>query len=224
MLPAGAPAFMNRFHCSPGPLVAALEAERREGRRGRGRPLAAKRTDVERRPGGPAEDRESTWLARFALADGRFARASADVCRGDRARRFHRRRAARHGRVESRAGSTASSARRRDGLAASAHARFDRSRRRAGSRRRCRSARCISSPANRARRSSRTSLAAHFRRALQEARVPNWASHFVAITDPGTELDVGARAPKGFATSSPTLPISAGGTRRCHFLDSCLPL
>lgn len=32
------------------------------------------------------------------------------------------------------------------------------------------------------------SLAAHFRRALEDAGVERWADHFVAITDPGTEL------------------------------------
>jgi glucose-6-phosphate isomerase len=37
-------------------------------------------------------------------------------------------------------------------------------------------------------------LAAHFRRLLEDARVPQWASHFVAITDPGTELDRRAHA------------------------------
>jgi glucose-6-phosphate isomerase len=33
------------------------------------------------------------------------------------------------------------------------------------------------------------SLAAHFRQRLQDAGVPRWADHFVAITDQGTELD-----------------------------------
>ena len=33
------------------------------------------------------------------------------------------------------------------------------------------------------------SLAAHFRARIEDARIPNWASHFVAITDPGTELN-----------------------------------
>jgi glucose-6-phosphate isomerase len=33
------------------------------------------------------------------------------------------------------------------------------------------------------------SLAAHFRQLLQDAHVPRWADHFVAITDQGTELD-----------------------------------
>jgi glucose-6-phosphate isomerase len=33
------------------------------------------------------------------------------------------------------------------------------------------------------------SLAAHFRQRLQDAGVPRWADHFVAITDEGTELD-----------------------------------
>src|SRR5262249_15226002 len=32
------------------------------------------------------------------------------------------------------------------------------------------------------------SLAAHFRRELERARVPRWADHFVAITDDGTPL------------------------------------
>jgi len=40
-------------------------------------------------------------------------------------------------------------------------------------------------------------LAAHFRRTLEDARVPNWASHFVAITDAGTELEARGRA-EGF--------------------------
>jgi glucose-6-phosphate isomerase len=40
-------------------------------------------------------------------------------------------------------------------------------------------------------------LAAHFRRTLEEARVPKWADHFIAITDPGTELERRARA-EGF--------------------------
>jgi glucose-6-phosphate isomerase len=31
-------------------------------------------------------------------------------------------------------------------------------------------------------------LAAHFRQMLEDAHVPRWADHFVAITDPGTEL------------------------------------
>jgi glucose-6-phosphate isomerase len=37
------------------------------------------------------------------------------------------------------------------------------------------------------------SLAAHFRAALQDARVARWADHFVAITDEGTELARRAR-------------------------------
>ncbi len=41
------------------------------------------------------------------------------------------------------------------------------------------------------------SLAAHFRQRLLDAGVPSWASHFVAITDEGTELDRRARA-EGF--------------------------
>ena len=38
------------------------------------------------------------------------------------------------------------------------------------------------------------SLAAHFRERLQDAGIPRWAEHFVAITDEGTELDRRARA------------------------------
>jgi hypothetical protein len=38
------------------------------------------------------------------------------------------------------------------------------------------------------------SLAAHFRQRLQQAGIPHWADHFVAITDEGTELDRRARA------------------------------
>src|SRR5207253_6250182 len=38
------------------------------------------------------------------------------------------------------------------------------------------------------------SLAAHFRRTLEEAHVSAWADHFVAITDEGTELARRARA------------------------------
>ena len=38
------------------------------------------------------------------------------------------------------------------------------------------------------------SLAAHFRQRLIDAGVPQWGDHFVAITDPGTELDRRARA------------------------------
>ncbi len=37
------------------------------------------------------------------------------------------------------------------------------------------------------------SLAAHFRQRLQDAGVPRWADHFVAITDEGTELERRAR-------------------------------
>ena len=37
------------------------------------------------------------------------------------------------------------------------------------------------------------SLAAHFRQRLQDAGVPRWADHFVAITDHGTELERRAR-------------------------------
>jgi glucose-6-phosphate isomerase len=40
------------------------------------------------------------------------------------------------------------------------------------------------------------SLAAHFRQRLQHAGVAAWASHFVAITDAGTELERRARAEK----------------------------
>jgi glucose-6-phosphate isomerase len=40
-------------------------------------------------------------------------------------------------------------------------------------------------------------LAAHFQSVLLEARVASWASHFVAITDPGTPLEARARA-EGF--------------------------
>jgi glucose-6-phosphate isomerase len=39
-----------------------------------------------------------------------------------------------------------------------------------------------------------SSLAAHFRQRLQDAGVPRWAEHFVAITDEDTELDRRARA------------------------------
>ena len=52
-------------------------------------------------------------------------------------------------------------------------------------------------------------LAAHFKRTLEEARVPNWASHFVAITDPGTALDRRARA-EGFRDVF-TNPSDIGG-------------
>jgi glucose-6-phosphate isomerase len=38
------------------------------------------------------------------------------------------------------------------------------------------------------------SLAAYFRQRLVDAGVPRWSDHFVAITDPGTELDRRARA------------------------------
>jgi glucose-6-phosphate isomerase len=38
------------------------------------------------------------------------------------------------------------------------------------------------------------SLAAHFRQRLLDAGVPRWGDHFVAITDPATELDRRARA------------------------------
>jgi glucose-6-phosphate isomerase len=38
------------------------------------------------------------------------------------------------------------------------------------------------------------SLAAHFRARLEEALVPRWADHFIAITDEGTELHAQARA------------------------------
>jgi glucose-6-phosphate isomerase len=38
------------------------------------------------------------------------------------------------------------------------------------------------------------SFAAHFRQRLEDAGVPRWADHFVAITDEGTELAVRARA------------------------------
>jgi transaldolase/glucose-6-phosphate isomerase len=38
------------------------------------------------------------------------------------------------------------------------------------------------------------SLAAHFRQRLTDSGVARWADHFVAITDPGTELDRRARA------------------------------
>src|SRR4029077_20854682 len=38
------------------------------------------------------------------------------------------------------------------------------------------------------------SLAAHFRQRVQDAGVPRWADHFVAITDEGTALDRRARA------------------------------
>jgi transaldolase/glucose-6-phosphate isomerase len=38
------------------------------------------------------------------------------------------------------------------------------------------------------------SLAAHFRQRLIDNGVPRWGDHFVAITDPGTELDRRARA------------------------------
>jgi transaldolase / glucose-6-phosphate isomerase len=52
-------------------------------------------------------------------------------------------------------------------------------------------------------------LAAHFRHRLEEARVPSWASHFVAITDPGTELERRARA-EGFRDVF-TNPADIGG-------------
>ena len=52
-------------------------------------------------------------------------------------------------------------------------------------------------------------LAAHFRRLLEDARVPQWASHFVAITDPGTELDRRAHA-EGFRDVF-TNPADIGG-------------
>jgi len=40
------------------------------------------------------------------------------------------------------------------------------------------------------------SMAAYFRKRLEDAQVPSWASHFVAITDEGTELAARARADK----------------------------
>jgi transaldolase / glucose-6-phosphate isomerase len=52
-------------------------------------------------------------------------------------------------------------------------------------------------------------LAAHFRRTLEDARVARPASHFVAITDPGTELDRRARA-EGFRDVF-TNPADIGG-------------
>ncbi len=52
-------------------------------------------------------------------------------------------------------------------------------------------------------------LAAYFRRLLEDARVPHWASHFVAITDPGTELDRRAHA-EGFRDVF-TNPADIGG-------------
>jgi transaldolase / glucose-6-phosphate isomerase len=52
-------------------------------------------------------------------------------------------------------------------------------------------------------------LAAYFRRTLEEARVPRWASHFVAITDPGTALEQRARA-EGFRDVF-TNPADIGG-------------
>jgi transaldolase / glucose-6-phosphate isomerase len=41
------------------------------------------------------------------------------------------------------------------------------------------------------------SMAAHYRRRLEESSVPRWADHFVAITDSGTELERRART-EGF--------------------------
>jgi glucose-6-phosphate isomerase len=41
------------------------------------------------------------------------------------------------------------------------------------------------------------SMAAHYRRRLEESSVPRWADHFVVITDAGTELEHHARA-EGF--------------------------
>ena len=40
------------------------------------------------------------------------------------------------------------------------------------------------------------SLAAHYQQRLQQSGVADWGRHFVAITDPGTELDIRARAEK----------------------------
>jgi hypothetical protein len=53
------------------------------------------------------------------------------------------------------------------------------------------------------------SLAAHFRQRLLDAGVSRWGDHFVAITDPGTELDRRARA-EGFRDTF-TNPPDIGG-------------
>ncbi len=91
------------------------------------------------RPGPAAGNRQVARLDELADADGRLHRSPADLRRQHQAQRLHRRRAARHGRIEPRAGSPARGDRRRAGLAAAAHARFDRPGRRARRDRRARS-------------------------------------------------------------------------------------
>ena len=119
------------LHLSPGRSPArsargAPRAERAAAGLWRARPAA-----WSARPRRPASDRESPRLADVAGADGRLARSR--CWRSPtrvKARRLHRRRAARHGRIEPRARSAARRARRRARLAALAHARLDRSGRR----------------------------------------------------------------------------------------------
>ena len=131
------------------------------------------------------------WLDSPALmADSIPRLAGVRVCGSPR--RVHGRRAARHGRLEPRAGSAARGARRRAGLAALSHARLDRSGR--GSRGRHAPARTLYILASKSGTTIEpNSLAAHFRHGLEE-RVPSWNDHFVAITDEGTELANRARS------------------------------
>ena len=186
------------FICSPD---RSLPRSRRNGARPKRRRQASGGETRRRGAQTPAVQQKIAnrlgWLDSPALMADSLARLQA-FADGDRARRLHRRRAARHGRVEPRARSAARGARRRDRLAASAHARFDRSRRRARSGDAATSARCISSPASRARRSSRTSLAAHFR-ARSKRRGVAATGRSTSSRSPieGTELDRRARA-EGF--------------------------
>ncbi len=205
--------------------LAGANQQSRSRRRGAGstrsrRHVAARPLGLERVARGAGHDRQPARLADVAGADGRLARPPPGVCRRHQARRLHRRRAARDGRLEPGARGAASHRRHGAGLAAVPHARLDGSRTRSARPppRPVRRSTCW--PASRARRSSRTrsprTSAARWRtRASRGGRITSSRS---PTTAPSSR---GARAPSRFATPSSTRPTSAGATRPCRSSAWC---
>ena len=180
---------------APGPISNRVRADTAPAQLAARRHVAAGSFGLERRrptsrPRSPIGSAGST----SPHPDGRLARAPHGVRRRRQARRLHRRRAARHGRIEPRARSAARHRRHGGRLAAVPHARLDRS----GRDPRGRDARPRQTLYLLASKSGTTiepnTLAAHFRRTLEDAGITRWADHFVAITDEGTELAQRARA------------------------------
>ena len=199
----------------------------RSRRRGAGstrgrRDVAAGSVGLERVARRAGHDRQPARLARLADPDGRLARSAPSFCRRRQARRLHRCRAARDGRIEpgARSAASRSSARRPAGRGSTCSTRRIPTRSARPPRRPDR--RSICSPASRARRSNRTrsrpTSAARWRtRASRAGRIISSPSP----TKAPSSRD--ARAPSRFARPSSTRRTSAGATRRCRSSAWCRP-